>query len=434
MKSTAKHSLFVLLFFAIFLLPGAGLCGEPVDLFPVPVSDDTTLFPSVDDDFLEVSFTEGFTFPFYDTTYDSIFLNTNGGFTFGSGDKRFDVAATEVTQPGVAIFWGDMCASCFEAYLRPHQMVYQQFADRFVIAYSQFQDYDVEAWHNTATVTLYSTGTIVIEYGEVLSEDILVAVFDGTHTDDKYLPLQTIYEDYQSTGTGIILFDYWGEGPGHEGELSGRTITFKTETVCEEDDSGALDIPGTRGAPGGTVTIPVRIQSAPNDVSSLGFEVFPPSVLAFTGYTTGPLVEDFDFFDCNVPADKPNVVRCGGFKAEGGIAAGASGDVVSLTFDVSPDCEGIWTVGLQELKDDIASWSATHGCFDCSFTCDVNGDGEVTPQDALCAFQKYLGICPTACGPCQDIFCDVTGDNDCTPGDALEIFREYLGLPSVCSQ
>ena len=202
---------------------------------------------------------------------------------------------------------------------------------------------------------------------------------------------------------------------------------------CEEDDTGALDIPGTRGAPGGTVTIPVRIQNAPDDVNSLGFEVFPPSVLTYTGYTRGPLVEDFDFFDCNVPADKPDVIRCGGFKAEGGIAAGASGDVVSLTFDVSLDCEGIRTVGLQELKDDIKTWSATSGCFDCSFTCDVNGDGEVTPQDALCAFQKYLGYPDTACGPAEEIFCDVTGDGDCTPADALEIFKEYLGLPSVCS-
>jgi Zn-dependent metalloprotease len=202
---------------------------------------------------------------------------------------------------------------------------------------------------------------------------------------------------------------------------------------CEEDDSGALDIPGTRGAPGGTATIPVRIQSAPNDVYSLGFEVFPPSVMTFTGFTRGPLVEDFDFFDCNIPDDKPNVVRCGGLKDEGGIAAGASGDVVLLTFDVSPDCEGIWTVGLQELKDDINTWSAGPGCFDCSFTCDINGDGEVTPQDALCAFQKYLGYPDTACGPAEEIFCDVTGDDDCTPQDALEIFKEYLGMESVCS-
>ena len=65
-------------------------------------------------------------------------------------------------------------------------------------------------------------------------------------------------------------------------------------------------------------------------------------------------------------------------------------------------------------------------------SCDLDGSGEVTPMDALCAFQKYLGICPTACGPCEGVCCDVTMDGDCTPADALEIFKEYLGLPSVC--
>ena len=62
---------------------------------------------------------------------------------------------------------------------------------------------------------------------------------------------------------------------------------------------------------------------------------------------------------------------------------------------------------------------------------DVNGDGEITPQDALCAFQTYLGICPTSCDiPCENVCCDVTQDGECTPADALCIFQKYLGLPS----
>jgi len=205
-------------------------------------------------------------------------------------------------------------------------------------------------------------------------------------------------------------------------------------TPCIEDDSGVLDIVGSAGGPGSMVTVPVRIQNAPNDVGSLGFEVVPPSFLAFTDHTRGPLVEDFDFFDCTIPADKPDVVRCGGFKAEGGIGTGSSGDVVLLDFEVeSCDPGSSYPLNLQELKDDIANWNASPGCFQCG-GCDVSGDGEVTPQDALCAFQKYLGICPTDCGECEAIFCDVNGDNDCTPADALEIFKEYLGLPSICSQ
>jgi len=64
--------------------------------------------------------------------------------------------------------------------------------------------------------------------------------------------------------------------------------------------------------------------------------------------------------------------------------------------------------------------------------CDVSGDGQCTPQDALCSFQVYLGICPTACGACEDICCDVNEDGRCTPADALCRFQEYLGIHPNC--
>ena len=83
---------------------------------------------------------------------------------------------------------------------------------------------------------------------------------------------------------------------------------------------------------------------------------------------------------------------------------------------------------LQELVDDITGWSASPGYICGGCRCDVNGDGTITPQDALCAFQKYLGICPTNCGSCEAICGDVNQDGTTTPGDALCIFQEYLGI------
>ena len=147
--------------------------------------------------------------------------------TFGGGDNEFNPAAEDVVQPGIAVFWGDLDASGSSAsQQRANQMTYQVCTDRFIVRYQQLQDHRVDTWNNTATVTLEASGRIVIEYGTVLSEDLLVGVFDGTHTDDRYLALQNSYSGYFATGTGIILFDTEGLGPDHMGELTGRTITF----------------------------------------------------------------------------------------------------------------------------------------------------------------------------------------------------------------
>lgn len=198
-----------------------------VDLFPTPVGDMTSPFSSVDDDTLAIPFTMGFTFTFYGTAYDTIRLNTNGGFTFGAGDGEFHVAAADIVHPGVAVFWGDMDASEYGAESRMHQMRYRQESDRFVIAYSRLQDRGSAAANNTATVTLFVNGTIEIAYGTVLSEDILVGIWDGTHTADTYVSLMATYSGYTSSGTGRILYDDWGPGPTMPtGALDGMTITF----------------------------------------------------------------------------------------------------------------------------------------------------------------------------------------------------------------
>jgi hypothetical protein len=196
-----------------------------VDLFPVPVDEATSPFPSIDDSFLQVAFTRDFTFTFYGTTYSSIFLNTNGGFTFGSGNDDYDEAAEDIPQPGVGIFWGDMDAGEYEGENRPNQMRYRQFDDRFVITYNRLQDNDEETWDNTATVTLRRNGSITIQYGAVKSEDILVGVWNGAHTDNRTMTVQNAYS-YSAAGTGILLFDYWETGTPHTGQLNNRTITF----------------------------------------------------------------------------------------------------------------------------------------------------------------------------------------------------------------
>jgi hypothetical protein len=239
------------------------------------------------------------------------------------------------------------------------------------------------------------------------------------------------------TGSNQVQVAVAGQGDGYIVDYSLLTVCRGAGQECTEDDSGTLDIKGTAGGPGATMTITVRMQGAASAVDALGFEVaFDPALLTYTGFTRGSLVADFAFFDAVVPGDDPNVVRVGGFTTGSAIPAGASGDVIYLEFTVNQCDQGSsYSLELQDLKDDLTlpGWTSSGGCWQCGCSCDVSGDGQITPQDALCAFQTYLGICPTGCGPCEDICCDVTLDGQCTPADALEIFKEYLGLPSVCS-
>ncbi len=201
-------------------------CLAAVDMFPVPVSDLTSRFGSVDDDFLFVDFHPSFMFSFYGTNYGDVYLNTNGGMTFGAGEGDYDMAVTDVVQPTIAAFWGDLDAEEYGGMTRANQMRYQACAESFVVTYQQFQDNDNETWNNTATVTLSSNGTIEIDYGAVLSEDIMAGVFDGTHTNDQYVAVASSYSGYSTGSTGTILFDDHGIGPTHTGQLSNQTITY----------------------------------------------------------------------------------------------------------------------------------------------------------------------------------------------------------------
>ena len=61
---------------------------------------------------------------------------------------------------------------------------------------------------------------------------------------------------------------------------------------------------------------------------------------------------------------------------------------------------------------------------------DVNQDGNLTPADALLAFQQFLALIELdACQQDHANVLDPTG-SAITPADALCIFRRFLGLPS----
>jgi TolA-binding protein len=64
------------------------------------------------------------------------------------------------------------------------------------------------------------------------------------------------------------------------------------------------------------------------------------------------------------------------------------------------------------------------------FPGDINRDGILNEKDSLCAYEVALSITPTSCGNNFDIkLCDINGDNKCTNEDAICIYNKSLGLP-----
>jgi hypothetical protein len=154
-----------------------------------------------------------------------------------------------------------------------------------------------------------------------------------------------------------------------------------------------------------------------------------PGYLSFTGnYIRGGLTSNWDFFDATEVS--PGIVRVGGFTVTNAIPEGESGTIVELEFEIvdcSPD--NICTNTVTDLVSDLSGWPVVPGTFtcDCPPDGDTDADGQVTPGDALLAFQHYLGL--TQLNECQQSHADTDGDEMLTPSDALCIFQCYLGTP-----
>jgi len=146
--------------------------------------------------------------------------------------------------------------------------------------------------------------------------------------------------------------------------------------------AAALSVSDQWGSEGSSVTYLVSIQSAPQAVAAMGFEIqYDPRVLRYRHYSRGSLVSNFDFFDANNVS--PGSLRVGGFVAGSEeISEGDSGSVIYLTFDVigHDDCQ----VRLAQLKDDIGGWSTRQGHFtgDHEEELDDSTDNQTTSPDS----------------------------------------------------
>ncbi len=135
----------------------------------VDISDFGTPLALGDDDFAELEI--GFGFRFYENTYDSVFVGSNGLFSFGSGST--DLSPDNIPDPAlpnniIASMWSD---------LQPGTVYYQFFDDCpynqgvsssacFVVQYDGFEFAD-GSQAGTWEVILFRTGNILMQFADV---------------------------------------------------------------------------------------------------------------------------------------------------------------------------------------------------------------------------------------------------------------------------
>lgn len=139
-----------------------------LDLFTV----DGTLLTLGDDTSVEVPLP--FSFPFQGAGRTSVFVNSNGNLTFGSGDTDFSESVAEFLndQPRIAALWDDLSPN------NAGLVVVEQTASTWSVTFDGVPEF-VTTGANTFTVTLHASGRIDVAYGAITAADALVGVTPG---------------------------------------------------------------------------------------------------------------------------------------------------------------------------------------------------------------------------------------------------------------
>lgn len=190
--------------------PDFGFTGDGFDegRYAISIESGTAISLDLGDDASE-EVALPFPFPFQGQVYDSVFVNSNGNLTFGSGDTDFSESVGELLgdQPRIAPLWDD---------LSPNQggEVTVDFAGGVVtVAFENVPEF-LGANTNTFSVTLAPNGDISVAYGVIDAADGIVGITQGGGaadpgaTDLSASPVQpnagTVYEQFLFPG-GVDL-------------------------------------------------------------------------------------------------------------------------------------------------------------------------------------------------------------------------------------
>lgn len=189
--------------------------------------------------------------------------------------------------------------------------------------------------------------------------------------------------------------------------------------------------PGISAWAGDQINVDIYINSA-QGINEFQFHLnFDPTYLTMVGSVLkGDRLHDTDFISGFL--DGPDKILVYTSTGTNYLEPGA-GTLARITFQVAEDTPDGTVVPLiiSGLLYDLSTSSISNGSvtisLDCDDNLDINGDGQVTPGDALMVLKHYLGS-ELLTDPCQLHKADANGDGSITPGDALLVLKAYLGI------
>ena len=162
-------------FLAVTTFPDLGFTGAGgsggryvLDIFAI----DGIALDLGDDDFEEVSL--GFDFPFNGGSYSTVFVNSNGNLTFGSGDTDFSESVGEFLsdQPRIAPLWDDLSPNSGGTVSVEYD------TGEATVVFDSVPEF-ISIGANTFMVTMRDDGTFTIEYGAISATDGLAGTTEG---------------------------------------------------------------------------------------------------------------------------------------------------------------------------------------------------------------------------------------------------------------
>lgn len=182
-------------------------------LFAAPGQVRAGILSLGDDTFAAVSL--DFAFPFFGTSYNQMFVGSNGFITFGSGDTTIVESVSKFLnkQPRIAGFWDDLNPGAGGIVDATGD------ANSMVVSFTGVPEF-FNTGANTFSVTLFSNGNIDLTFGSMTSNDGIVGVSPGGGAVD---PGPTDFS--VRPGPHVMLGAVYEQfSPGFD--LSGQTISF----------------------------------------------------------------------------------------------------------------------------------------------------------------------------------------------------------------